>query len=824
MTAVVTAPPAVADPGGRSPGSARRAVARWAWRLFLREWRQQILILGLLTVAVAATVVGLGLATNTPEPATTTLILPTADPQLPADLAAINRVFGPVPVIYHQRVPVPGSVSNLDVRAESTNDGRGWPDLSLVKGRYPAGPAEVAMTSGAASLLGLRVGDTWAGPAHALRVVGLVENPQNLSDQFALVAPGQVQNPDLITVQLSGSVNAVRGLRLPSGLPVGVERQGNSPNQAAAVVLVIAALGLIFVGLLAAAGFMVMAGRRLRAVGMLSAIGATDRHIRTSFTVNGAVAGLTGAVAGAGVGLAVWLLLSPGLQSAVGHRIDRFNLPWWAIGVAMLLAVLTAVAASWWPARMAVRMPVVSALSGRRPARSQPARRSALLGSVLLAGGLTLLWWAADSRTIVVLGGTVATVVGTLLLAPLALRLLGPLGSRVPVSARLAWRDLVRYQSRSGVTLAAITLAVVIASTTAVETARQEAGQTNAVANLPTNQMVLHSGSDVVVNPMSAAQLRSAEQAVSRIAALLQAPPPVVLEQAYNQRLTVPAGPSAGAGTAGTAGGYPPASLDRLQAVPHGFMLTKGATLYLATPQLLAHYGIAPSSIPPSTDVITSLADTTGMQLDAGPPQAGAIQHPVIRRVPLPSYTSDPNGLITPEAVAALGLETAPTGWLLQAHAPLSPTQIATARGLAASAGLRMETTNPHQSSNRVGYWATIAGILLALGVLAMTVGLIRSETIGDLRTLAATGAAPVTRRNLTAVTAGTLALLGAVLGVATTYAALVIWFHRSLHGLTNVPLADLLAIVAGLPLVATAGAWVLAGRQPPAVSRQPLD
>ena len=36
---------------------------------------------------------------------------------------------------------------------------------------------------------------------------------------------------------------------------------------------------------------------------------------------------------------------------------------------------------------------------------------------------------------------------------------------------------------------------------------------------------------------------------------------------------------------------------------------------------------------------------------------------------------------------------------------------------------------------------ATAAGALLALAILAMTVGLIRSESAGDLRTLTATGA-----------------------------------------------------------------------------------
>jgi putative ABC transport system permease protein len=45
---------------------ARRAVIRWAWRLLRREWRQQLLILALITVAVAATFVGSAVATNTP--------------------------------------------------------------------------------------------------------------------------------------------------------------------------------------------------------------------------------------------------------------------------------------------------------------------------------------------------------------------------------------------------------------------------------------------------------------------------------------------------------------------------------------------------------------------------------------------------------------------------------------------------------------------------------------------------------------------------------------------------------------------------------------
>ena len=60
----VTERPAHRMPNGGVP--ARRAVVRWAIRLLRSEWRQQLLILALITVAVGATVVASTVATNTP--------------------------------------------------------------------------------------------------------------------------------------------------------------------------------------------------------------------------------------------------------------------------------------------------------------------------------------------------------------------------------------------------------------------------------------------------------------------------------------------------------------------------------------------------------------------------------------------------------------------------------------------------------------------------------------------------------------------------------------------------------------------------------------
>jgi putative ABC transport system permease protein len=117
-----------------------------------------------------------------------------------------------------------------------------------------------------------------------------------------------------------------------------------------------------------------------------------------------------------------------------------------------------------------------------------------------------------------------------------------------------------------------------------------------------------------------------------------------------------------------------------------------------------------------------------------------------------------------------------------------------------------------------------VAGMVLALGVLAMTVGLIRSEAAGDLRILTATGASSTVRRTLTAVTAGALAFLGAILGTVGAYIALASWYRDDIGSLSRVPVVHLVIIIFGLPLIAALAGWLLAGRQPPAIARQPLE
>jgi putative ABC transport system permease protein len=264
-----------------------------------------------------------------------------------------------------------------------------------------------------------------------------------------------------------------------------------------------------------------------------------------------------------------------------------------------------------------------------------------------------------------------------------------------------------------------------------------------------------------------------------------------------------------------------------LDAVDIGLAKDKGGdpgTIWLATPQVLSHYGIDPATIDPAAVLLTSrqgLAGTTGLMLMTGP-DSPPLRDPKVQTVnALPTGASAPNLLLTSHGLDLLKLTAKPGGWLIETPRALTAEQINTARQLAAAATMTIETKSAAPSLDQVRNVATGGGILLALGVLAMSVGLIRSEAARDLRTLAATGAAGGTRRRIAGATAGALGLVGALLGTAVGYLVAIALFHSQLsQRLGQVPVLDLTLLIVGLPAAATVGSWLLAGREPPVARR----
>jgi putative ABC transport system permease protein len=866
MTSVIERPTVPVDVSRGEGGlAARKAVTRWAWRLFRREWRQQLLVLSLIVLAVAAVVVGATVSTDSPAPAGggfgtaqyAANISGTHSHDLNR-LSSLSHTYGKLDIIENDPTSVPGSLLTFDFRTQNPEGPFGQPMLELVSGRYPTLPGEVAITQGVAQDFNLRVGSVWHFQGKHWLVEGTVQNPQSLLDEFALVAPGQL--PLTSTTQITALFDDHTGLA-PRGSDITSAASANANANAgvidpATITLLLTAVGMILIGLVAIAGFTVLAQRRLRSIGMLQSLGGTDRHVRLVVRANGAVVGVVGALLGAVLGFALWAAYRPHLESSSHHVIGLFQLPWTVLLIAVLIAMVTPFLAASRPARTITKVPIVKALSGR-PAPPKPAHRSAIPGLVLLVASFALLGLAGGQHAgasgapaAPLLGGFVCLIAAIILLAPITVALLGRVGRRLPVTARLALRDLARYRSRSGSALAAISLGVLIAVVICVAaSARYSDVLDYAGPNLSSNQLVVSAYSA----PPPGAKLVGPNGANGPAAPT--APIPSMVTQT-----SVADGIARSLGAAHGAVPLEPAPAGLQSGIVEDNNVQFNGQIYVASPQLLRALGISQSQINPRADFLTMRAglDTLGnMQMvwgngasgpggpggggpgGSGPgstvpcPASSCLANPVIQYLPqLPSGTSAPNTLLTEHAISQFHLQgqTSVSGWLISSAGSLTAAQISQARATASTAQLSIETKNDEPSSWEVVDWATAAGITLALAILVMTVGLIRAETASDLRTLAATGASSWSRRSITAATAGGLAFLGMLLGAAGGYLACLGFFQGGRFGqsvfgnLSHVPLPNLLIIVVGLPVVAAVGGFVFSGRQPSLVSRQPIE
>ena len=834
---------------------ARRAVVRWAIRLLRREWRQQLLILALITVAVAATVVASTVATDTPAPVAG--VLGTAQDaasfsgspaMVNAQIKNLENRWGRVDVIENESVQIPGTLNTFDLRAQDRRGPYGGPLLSLVSGQYPATASQIAVTSGVATDFNLRIGSSWTVNGVARKVTGIVQNPESLLDEFALVTPGQVTNPDNVTVLfdapgVSASSLSTNSMNVTTAQTVANTNEINPET----ISIAAAVLGMLLIALVGVGGFTVLAQRRLKAIGMLAAQGATQRHIRLVVRANGAATGIVGAVAGAVLGFLAWLAYRPQAENGAHHVMGVFQLPWAVIGISMALAIIATYFAASQPAKTIAKVPVVAALAGRPPAPRKARHLAIPIGLCFLVGAFLLLGAAGattgggggkNNQTLELAIGFIALTVAIVLLAPALLSVVAAAGKWSPIAVRLALRDLARYRARSGPALAAISLSTLIAVIICVASAARFANALDYTGpNLTSSQLIVYAPGDAAGfssgpnGQATKAQIAAAPKVAKDIAAELGTTSMIALEQ--------------------TSANLNHAASGRSWNGP----------IYVATPQLLSAFGIKQSQINPDADILTmrpGLSTMSLMQLiygnqeggkggggqvingqgigpnnaNQGPCPAGScVANPSIQEISqLPSGTSAPNTVVTGHAIATLHLQESvgTVGWLIQVPNGLTAAQVTNAQRTAAASDMSVETRNSIPSLAQIIDAATLFGIVLAIGILGMSVGLVRSEAARDLRTLSATGAGGSTRRTITATTAGALAFTGAVVGIVGGYLAAIGFFRSNsldgLSSLTSIPVTNLLVILVGMPLAAAVLGWLLAGRDAGGIARQPLE
>lgn len=242
-------------------------------------------------------------------------------------------------------------------------------------------------------------------------------------------------------------------------------------------VAALAGVGLLLLtSLLAGPAFAVTAARQRRTLALAASNGADRRLLRRTVLGQALVLGV-GATAVAlllGIGGA-WVVIRSLRGANPSQFYGPFDIPWLAVIVVVVAAVVSSVVSALLPAKGLARLDIVAVLRGQNVS-PRLRRRVPVAGLFIAAGGAAATLWAAtvDSPNTMA-AGSVALVLGTLLVVPLLLVWLGSLTGWAPVAVRMATRDAARQRGRATPTVAAIlagaavlsTILVVLASDTA---------------------------------------------------------------------------------------------------------------------------------------------------------------------------------------------------------------------------------------------------------------------------------------------------------------------------------------------------------------------
>ena len=463
--------------------SAIRALTRLARRNIARHRGRSALITLLVLLPVAAMVAGISiLQTMQPTPEEHIVArMGRADLIGQAPSEAELRTYLPggstveALLSIEARLVVGGSRPGVGLRAMQL-DGLAHGMLTLIAGRPPKGPTEAAISEPVAELAGVGIGGTVTlDGGQSLTVVGLVENPFYLGDRAVVVDPAtatvaaeptewlidvpQDADPESVAAAIApsseGEVQAISLWSRSSG--PGFAGDSTSPT-----ILVFGALALLEAGLISSAAFAVSIRRRQRELGLLAAAGATGRQLAGTVVAEAALLGVAACVGGVVVGLLIALAISPFLDDLTGHRNGPLVVSVFGLVGPVVVGFVAAIIAAIAPARTVSRVPVLRALSGRRPAEAS-ARRTLVIGLVFIAlaigmtiAGATMQSDFSEARVLLMMGGAVLGTLGFGACAPWLLERLELLAARLPLAGRIAFRDTARARSRSSPIVTAI--------------------------------------------------------------------------------------------------------------------------------------------------------------------------------------------------------------------------------------------------------------------------------------------------------------------------------------------------------------------------------
>ena len=256
-------------------------------------------------------------------------------------------------------------------------------------------------------------------------------------------------------------------------------------------VLLIFALISLFVGAFTIFNtFSIIVGQRTRELALLRVVGASRGQVLRSVLSEAAIVGFVSSAVGVGLGVAAAIGLRA-LLGGFGASLPSGSLtfePRTAI-VGLAVGTVVTVVSAIGPARNAVRIPPVAALTDRATdgAGSSPTRRRLLSGTALAILGVVLLGLGLSKPVVALVGvGAVCIFVGVAMLAPAVARplsgLLGrPLAALLGTPGRLGRENSMRSPSRTAQTASALMVGLALVSAMAVFGASYSESATSSV-------------------------------------------------------------------------------------------------------------------------------------------------------------------------------------------------------------------------------------------------------------------------------------------------------------------------------------------------------
>jgi len=385
------------------------------------------------------------------------------------------------------------------------------------EGTAPSSSDETMLSPGIAEAFDVTVGDTLrlSVPDLDLTVTAIGRTTRWLNNDLvvvpdfdqAIVRPDRRWETTMLDlpanvsdVDLSQMVQSFRGadFEAQSAVDRGFEI-GTVKGEQLAWGWVAGVVAFIAVGIVIASAFATSARRQLATVGQLSANGASERLIRRTLGLQGMWTASLGAVVGVGLGIGAAMI---GQQYGItdqlaGYRASSLQIQPLDIVVVVLTALAAGTIAALVPARSASRIPVLSALAGRRPV-AVPPRWLVPVGIGLFGFGLFLLAAVASSQdggnfsAAMAVLGALGILFGIVCASPLIVAWIGSVGSRRGGVVRIASRSLGRSRMRSAGVLTAVATVAAIAivgltvagSARSLDESQQEFGSSSSNLNL----------------------------------------------------------------------------------------------------------------------------------------------------------------------------------------------------------------------------------------------------------------------------------------------------------------------------------------------------